>query len=143
MKFKIIVFVLITTFTFLIYFFQRQSIQIRKYSNRKVFPNNSRSILYWMKMFDAEDFYLGFGRKIFANCPVTNCFTTNNKNEMPIENFDAIIFHGPEYKVWSYGTPAKRKSSQFYIYGSMESPIYTSSALKYNQGFFNWTMTYR
>lgn len=100
-------------------------------------------ILYWTKMFGVEDFELGFGQEIFGKCRVNNCFATSKKDLISVENFSAIIFHGREYNENRHGKPSKRIRSQIYVYGNLETPIYTSRSFLYPKGFFNWTMTYR
>nr|CAH7760466.1 unnamed protein product [Callosobruchus chinensis] len=103
----------------------------------------TKYILYWTKMFDRDDFNFGFGREIFRSCPISSCFATNNRSLRPIEDFDAILFHGVEYlQEGKYGRPEKRSRNQVYVFVSQESesntPIYENF-----DGFYNWTMTYR
>nr|CAH7760465.1 unnamed protein product [Callosobruchus chinensis] len=73
----------------------------------------TKYILYWTNMFERDDFEFGFGREIFRNCPESNCFATNNRSLRPIEDFDAILFHGVEYlQNGKYGRPEKRLQNQ-------------------------------
>lgn len=102
-----------------------------------------RYILYWDKMWHFTDFRLGFGDKIFESCPVKNCFATNDKFFIPIEQFDALIFHGVQYVETAQNNPSKRNFKQVYIYMNLETPYNTPKHLKYSNGFFNWTQTYR
>lgn len=94
-------------------------------------------------MFRAEDFYLGLGSKIFEKCTYTNCYTTHIRNKLPVEKFDAVIFHGVEYRRKAFGVPEKRNPNQIYIYSNMESPDNTPISSETFQNFYNWTMTYR
>lgn len=102
-----------------------------------------RYILYWNSMWEYEDFGLGFGSKIFENCADKNCYTTKNKELIPIEEFDALIFHGVQYYEIPRNNPPKRSPNQIYIYFNLESPSNTPTYLSYSYGFFNWTLTYR
>lgn len=105
--------------------------------------NGVRYILYWDGMWEYRDFGLGVGDEIFKNCPVNNCYATINKTLIPIEEFDALIFHGVQYTEWFGNKPAKRNPKQVYIYFNLENPFNTPLNLKYSGGFFNWTLTYR
>ena len=42
----------------------------------------TKKILYFTHFFDLKDFGFGFGQKPFMErgCPVSNCFTTNNRS---------------------------------------------------------------
>ncbi|XP_025833212.1 alpha-(1,3)-fucosyltransferase C-like [Agrilus planipennis] len=100
-------------------------------------------ILYWTKMFDREDFYYGLGYEPFQNCEYKNCFTTSNKNQMDIRDFNALVFHGPLYDFKENGKPWARSNHQRYVFANLESPETYNTNLNYANGFYNWTMTYR
>lgn len=104
--------------------------------------NGVRYILFWNKMWTYDDYGLGFGSEIFKSCPIKNCFTTKNKDLIPIEEFDALIFHGPEYSESFLTKPSRRNPKQVYIYYNLENSFNTPLYL-YSYGFFNWTVTYR
>lgn len=97
---------------------------------------NIKYILLYNDMLDIE-LCLDGG---FATCPVNTCESTNNSYLMPIEDFDAIIFHEPTLSVETQ-LPIRRSSNQIYIYFSIESPI--TSPVIISSNFYNWTMTYR
>lgn len=139
-SFKVIIAILVLTI-FSVYIFIKPSGTAEK-MNEEVYSGKIQYILYWTKSYEFDDFELGFGRNIFANCLVNNCYTTNNKSFMAVENFDAIVFHGYEYNTSIHGKPEKRKSEQIYIYANLESPIRTPDFV-YEKYFFNMTMTYR
>lgn len=101
----------------------------------------NKNILYWGGVFGHADFYLGFGSKIFEGCEVSNCFATDNRCYLPVDQFDAILFHGREYFV-DENRPENRSQSQYYIYVNQESPVHTHPWTG-SDNFFNWTMTYR
>lgn len=105
--------------------------------------NGVRYILYWDKMWSYEDFGLGFGSEIFKSCPVRNCYTTKNRQLIPLEEFDALVFHGADFWERLYSDPPKRDPKQVYIYFNLESPFNTPVHFKYSYGFFNWTLSYR
>lgn len=101
-----------------------------------------KNILYWTNMFDRTDFYLGLGSQIFEGCEFSNCYATNNRSYIPVNQFDAILFHGNEYEWENEMKPENRSQDQYYVYSNQESPIYTTQ--RYGpHNFFNWTMTYR
>ncbi|CAH0551896.1 unnamed protein product [Brassicogethes aeneus] len=100
----------------------------------------TKYILYYTNIFGVDDFYLGSG-DIFKDCPVNNCYTTRDKNLMPIEQFDALIFHGYQYE-FRFGKPDKRSPHQHYIFFNMESAGNTKNLNEFAR-FYNCTMTYR
>lgn len=104
--------------------------------------NGNKYILYWNSMWHFQDFQLGFGSKIFENCPVNNCFTTKNRTLIPITEFDALVFHGVEYRENDKNNPPERHIDQVYIYFNLET-TYNTGDLNFSKGFFNWTMSYR
>ncbi|KAJ8955768.1 hypothetical protein NQ318_008642 [Aromia moschata] len=99
-------------------------------------------ILYWTQMFGRPDFNLGLGSDIFRGCPVSNCYATDNKSYLPVDRFDAILFHGVEYSIKLHGRPKVRSQHQYYVYSSQESPLNTLQFPNLTD-FYNWTMTYR
>lgn len=106
--------------------------------------SNTKVILIWNICFDKPYCSLGSGVNPFINhCPVFDCYLTNDHNFMPIDQFDALIFHGPEFHpIFSLNYPSKRSEHQRYIYLSHETPI--KYPVSHNlDGFFNLTMTYR
>lgn len=102
----------------------------------------TRYILYWDTMWNLKDFLFGHGSEIFKNCPVDNCYATDDKHLMPVEKFDALFFHGVTYKQIKKNDPPKRDPNQIYVYFSMETPFNTEN-LTFSRRFFNWTVTYR
>lgn len=80
---------------------------------------------------------------LFKNCEYKNCYATHDRRLVPINKFDAIIFHGAEYDA-SYKIPSVRESHQRYIFANMESPKSSFPVdLDSYASFYNWTMTYR
>lgn len=106
---------------------------------------NTKVILIWNTCFDRPFCSLGSGVNPFLNyhCPVFDCYITNDHNFMPIDQFDALIFHGPEFRpFFSLNYPSERSDHQRYIYLSHETPM--KYPVSHNlDGFFNLTMTYR
>jgi alpha-1,3-fucosyltransferase len=103
-----------------------------------------KKILFWNEAYDGnKNFDIGIGKDMFlkAKCPVWQCETTSNRNILPIESYDAVVFN--QRKWTPMDLPHKRLSHQFYIFWSRESPgwryVNTNSMAEY----FNWTMTYR
>ncbi|XP_067002550.2 alpha-(1,3)-fucosyltransferase C [Anabrus simplex] len=89
----------------------------------------------------------GTGQKPFedAGCPVNSCIITDrvtDKLEMPVEEYDAVLFHMYYVKKWQL--PNQRKSHQRYVFFLLESPQNVPvSTLPVYKDYFNWTLTYR
>lgn len=106
--------------------------------------NSVRYILYWDSMWEHDDYGYGYGSDIFKSCPIKNCYTTTNKNLIPLEEFDALIFHGVQFYQRLGNYPPKRNPNQVYIYHNMESQFNTPRyRFKSEIPFFNWTITFR
>lgn len=104
--------------------------------------DRTRKILYWNEFFGSKDFGFPEGMEPFyPKCEQFDCYVTHNKYWIPVEYFDAVIFHGPEYEL-NQGFPETRSQHQRYIYFSMESPANRPVSSDLDK-FFNWTMTYR
>ncbi|XP_046472918.1 alpha-(1,3)-fucosyltransferase C-like [Neodiprion pinetum] len=104
-----------------------------------------KTVLYWTKMFSSKNFYLserGVDGDIFANCPVSFCMGTNDRNYQPVEEFDALLFHGPELN--AKDLPKTRSPNQRYIFMDSETQVFhpVPNRPEFNN-FFNWTMAYR
>ncbi|XP_070495208.1 alpha-(1,3)-fucosyltransferase C-like [Chironomus tepperi] len=107
----------------------------------------TKNILFWTRFFDNPDWYTGkeeAGEDVLKSvqCPVTNCFFTHNKELLgDIRKFDAIAFHGPEFR--RTPLPDVRSPEQFYIFVSLESPTAVLDNLSAYKNFYNLSMTYR
>ncbi len=93
--------------------------------------------------------YFGRGSSWWKNlgCPIWNCeihSDWNSSSSIPVEDFEAVIFHDPTWTNRSLAPP-KRTSQQRYIFLNMEPPGFHSYLKKWNESssFFNWTLTYR
>lgn len=117
-----------------------ESLKIKQSNN-----SNTKTILIWNSCFDSPYCDLGNGVESFLNhdCPIYDCFVTKDRNFIPIDQFDAILFHGPDfYSMFSLNHPSKRSEKQNYVYFSLETPI--KFPVSHNlDNFFNLTMTYR
>lgn len=102
-----------------------------------------KTILYWNTFFGSENMGLGLGRGAFSGCPVSACTATSNKSLLPVEEFDAIVFHGPRFTARADRVPTERSLHQKYIFLSLESPYNTQFDGAVTRDFYNWTMTYR
>ncbi|XP_046610660.1 alpha-(1,3)-fucosyltransferase C-like isoform X1 [Neodiprion virginianus] len=104
-----------------------------------------KTVLYWTKMFSSKNFRLSVHDEnpdVFANCPVCSCMGTSDRNYQPVEEFDALLFHGPELN--ARDLPKTRSPNQRYIFADFETQVFhpIPKRLEFNN-FFNWTMTYR
>lgn len=87
---------------------------------------------------------IGFGQQGFQklNCPITDCFTTDNRSMLKTAaEFDAIVFHLRTFNIEDL--PPTRGQNQRWIFWSLESPQYNMQDIYPLDGLFNWTMTYR
>ncbi|CAH0555819.1 unnamed protein product [Brassicogethes aeneus] len=139
-KTKLICFMVISIVTFLLYTQKEIHVSKVKYFDAHVEGSEKKVILYYTKCFNDENFYFGSG-DIFKDCPVRNCYATSNKLLMPIEKFDALMFHGYEYDSLKK-KPKKRSPHQRYIFFNLESAANTKNLDKFGK-FYNWTMTFR
>jgi hypothetical protein len=87
--------------------------------------NGTKYVLFWTRFFNNPDWYTGkdeAGEEVLKSvqCPVTNCIFTHNKDLLNknVKNFDAIAFHGPEYRM--VPLPTERSLHQLYIFVSLE-----------------------
>ncbi|KAF2893330.1 hypothetical protein ILUMI_12843 [Ignelater luminosus] len=135
----------IRLFVILISFFLILLLTYRLYIVIKFVKKDTKFILYWIQMWNSKTF--GFGADkydLFKNCKYKNCFATHDRRLIPLNKFDAIVFHGAEYDVVSYKRPSIRHSHQRYIFANMESPKGSCPVnLDLYASFYNWTMTYR
>lgn len=103
---------------------------------------NTKTILFWHPFFSDRDYNFGFGNTPFFynGCEVTDCYTTENKSMLSVDQFDVIVFHGPY--LHSSAFPKQRSPHQVYVYFNMESPQNHPVEARLD-GVFNLTMTYR
>ena len=100
-------------------------------------------IMIWHPFFGVEGYNVSLGRQplIDANCPVTECFFTEDYsyfNQSDVVIFDVqTMFHIPNY----------RFEHQRFVFYETEPPTNLMSLPyvidKVRRHFFNWTMTYR
>lgn len=107
--------------------------------------SGAKYILYWT---GSKNFHLpnNEGNALFKNCKIKNCYVTENKELLPVEEYAAILFYIPTSSNHPKETPPARRSPwQRYIFASGETPIrfHDSSAQYVYNHFYNWTMTYR
>ncbi|XP_046472919.1 alpha-(1,3)-fucosyltransferase C-like [Neodiprion pinetum] len=106
-----------------------------------VHETNTKTILYWTKMWESDNMDFGDG-DIFASCAVWKCVATNNRTALNVQDFDMIIFHALDIK--ANDLPQQRSPHQRYVFLNLETQVF--HPIPDNQiyrNFFNWTMTYR
>lgn len=106
-------------------------------------------ILYWTTMFSSTNFHFQKnGSELFEGCEYSNCFATDNRTLVPIDEYAAVLFYSPTsfHGRKKETIPARRKPHQRYIYANSETPSRfgdpTVTQYVFNN-FYNWTMTYR
>ncbi|XP_077289960.1 alpha-(1,3)-fucosyltransferase C-like [Arctopsyche grandis] len=142
------IFVIVFTITIMLYF-----VKWTEKINPNYIKNNLKSeiyqdtkiILFWNSFFGVKDYNFGLGNDPFFKykCPVYDCFTTADPGWLPIDQYDAIVFHGPEFNpIFNIDSPSSRSGHQRYVYLSQESPQNRPVKSSLN-AFFNFTMTHR
>lgn len=109
------------------------------FRNTTLSNSNMKYILIWTNKV--------FTLNITSECKMKNCLITDNKNLLPVENFDALIFHIPIDGSKRDFKPSKRSQQQRYIFFNRETPLTMNPKMNnvhyILKNFFNWTMTYR
>ncbi len=121
------------------------------FRKQKINPKPSQSkdtkyILLWNSYWNSNDWWLHF--EIHDNyferikCPETRCelVPVHRRDYRKIEEYDAIVFHGPELKPFEEESlPKVRLPRQVYVYACQESPrSYWNNTVDY-KNFFNYT----
>lgn len=121
--------------------------EVTDFQNLKQLNISLKYILVWTSLKTDPIFNLRVARNAFIerSCPVTNCFVTGNRKLLQdITEFDAIVFHAPEFvQKGVRELPQPRKPHQKYIFASMESAAYYPICNERFLNFFNWTWTYK
>ncbi|KAF2900911.1 hypothetical protein ILUMI_05316 [Ignelater luminosus] len=112
------------------------------YQNNEFKRSNTKVLLYWSPFWTTWHYFMGYGFEPFKNCEYKNCYATANRSLIPLEEFDALLFHAT-YNKKRHGVPWIRLPHQFYIFMNIEAPSYICPNLKQYASYFNWTMTYR
>ena len=102
-----------------------------------------KRILFWNEAYGNKRFGIGSGADVLqqAGCRVWQCETTESRDLMAVNEFDAIVFH---LRSWTQNDlPATRSVRQRYVFWSIESPAHRFVNTDLMEDFFNWTLTYR
>ena len=84
-----------------------------------------KTILYWNEAYGSTEYGFCCGQNPYFEfeCPVKNCYVTNNRSFLPsVDQFDAILFH--QRSLNKDDLPVKRSGHQKYIMYMMESASY-------------------
>ncbi|XP_045108576.1 alpha-(1,3)-fucosyltransferase C-like isoform X2 [Portunus trituberculatus] len=100
-------------------------------------------ILVWTVAYGNKTRGYAEGQSAFKkqHCKVDTCFLTGNRKLLPVNNFDAILFHLRSMNPTDL--PAVRSPHQRWVFFEMESASYVYQNINVYNGLFNWTMTYR
>ncbi|XP_055350299.1 alpha-(1,3)-fucosyltransferase C-like isoform X2 [Paramacrobiotus metropolitanus] len=100
-------------------------------------------ILFWTKFFGGAvtPSHTIYQQALFGitRCPYSNCVVSDNRSRLA--QSDAIVFHERDH-LWD-DLPAERRSSQYYIFFFLETPVHTWGNLDAIRDFYNLTFTYR
>ena len=72
----------------------------------------TKTILYWTEWWNNPTWFFGSGMDVFSHCPISNCMITDNRSEINIHNFDAVIFHSWNLFTTDFKFPEERSSHQ-------------------------------
>lgn len=113
----------------------------RKWLNK----NGTKYILYWT---GAKNFHIpnNHGYDVFQNCKYKNCFVTEDRSLLPLDEYDAIIFYiATSVNHPKEVIPVRRNPQQRYIFSNFETPLrfHDKNAQYVYNHFYNWTLTYR
>lgn len=153
--FGLLVFVSVLVFVYLFSYYATwspvnpQNLRLAANQNRhqaRSAANGTKYVLYWTKMFSSATFHFSDnGSKLFEGCPVDNCFATDDRRLVPVEDYAAILFYAPTKTTGDTRPPERRDPRQRYVYANSEAPVrFTPSQVSFlHDDFYNWTMTYR
>lgn len=103
-------------------------------------------VLQWTTSNTPPFEFMGRGQEGFIkrNCPVQNCFITDDRSYFrDIKDFDVILFNGHEIHRSYWAFPTKRSPYQIYAFVSTESSDYYPICQTTFDDFFNRTWTYK
>ena len=92
-----------------------------------------KTILYWNEAYGSTEYGFCCGQKPYYEfeCPIQNCFVTNNRTHLKsIDEYDAILFH--QRSLREDDLPNKRSQHQKYIMYMMESASYPFGFRRYS-----------
>ncbi|XP_057303503.1 alpha-(1,3)-fucosyltransferase C-like [Hydractinia symbiolongicarpus] len=119
--------------------------RVKKFKDR-----NIKTVLYMHMAYGSKTYGFNYNEHskqgqwpyIMKGCRRRDCFCTDQRDFIPIEEFDAIVFYSRA--ISKADVPAVRKPHQRYILWEVEPVTYL---MGFNpsqwQNFFNWTHTYR
>ncbi|XP_057303502.1 alpha-(1,3)-fucosyltransferase C-like [Hydractinia symbiolongicarpus] len=117
---------------------------------KKFKERNIKTVLYYHAAYGSKTYGFNFDETskqgqlpyIMKGCRRRDCFCTDQRDFIPIEEFDAIVFYSRG--IQKSDIPAVRKPHQRYILWEMEPVAYLISFDPPSwKNFFNWTHTYR
>lgn len=140
--FKIVLVSSVLVFLVLLIYTHRSDTAL--WTSNVISSGNTKYILYWT---GSKTIHLpGSGYDLFKSCECKNCFVTEDKALLSVDEYAAILFYIPtSYRHPKEQLPAKRDPRQRYVFANAESPLRfheTNVQYVYNH-FYNWTMTYR
>lgn len=104
-----------------------------------------KQIVLWSHKYKTITWGVGFGQKVFKNCPETRCQTVRKSDTVHknLSQYDAFLFHGYMRDFSTYTPlPKKRYPHQVYIFVSSEAPRGAHQVRFYKDfrhNFFNYT----
>ena len=110
-----------------------------------------KTVLLWTPWWGNQEKRQGkdwhLGENPFANCPVSRCTITVDREEQPVHMHDAILFHSWDLFQFDMRLPEKRSDFQRYILFSIEPVQNCGGLTDWEYGalddFFNATASFR
>ena len=109
-----------------LFIINQNQIYFKRNQPKHNYMNSTKNILFFTTLFSKKDWakekWEGSEAFRAQGCPETNCYVTNNRAFLPIESYDAIVFHGRDIDVRDMPDQALRQRHQRYVYFTKESP---------------------
>lgn len=142
-KLKLFIFSFLLTTVILTYKFNGSGYNYLNYMDEMSMEvkKMNKTILYWNPFFGNYS-YFGHGWEAFQHCEINSCYITSNRNYLPVDEFDAVLFHSAEYTFGKHKRPEKRDPKQRYIFYTWETATNRVTDSHFWYGFYNWTMTF-
>ena len=105
-----------------------------------------KTILLWNNPERIETSSFGFGWKAFIknNCPVSACQILTDRNELPFDQYDAVVMNMHVLNLTDLPEQFfNRSSHQRYVFMTQESPQSLHTNISAFANYFNWTMNFQ
>ena len=93
------------------------NLKVDRNRQKNATESDLKYILFWNEAYGTKEYDIGFGRQPFYDnlCPETRCFTTEDRNLKPVEEFDAVFFHQRSLDFSDIPDKKKRKVCEVFL----------------------------